>query len=148
MCETDSRVEGSDLILSNFVLGQFLLQPRWDKLLRLFQGNLIGIINGDIKSCNSVGDDGDTSTHLAWTNDTEGLDMGVMWKEFLKDQWQHLYNDGSFSVDIIIKSDSKYLYWLQFCIADDLIQFKFIQLMKVINLFAKLVINHQKVIIL
>lgn len=90
MSETDSRVEGSDLILSNFVLGQFLLQPGGDKLLRLFQGNLIGIINGDIKSCNSVGDDGDTSTHLTWTDDTEGLDMGVMWKEFLKDQWQHL----------------------------------------------------------
>lgn len=54
-----------------------------------------------------------------------------------------------FSVDIIIKSEIRnILYWLQFCIADDLIQVKFIQLMKVINSFAKLVISHQKVIIL
>lgn len=81
MDEVDSAIECCNLFVGDFILWKFFLKPWVDELLRFFQCNLVWIINCDIQSCNSVGNNGNTSTHLTRTNDTKWLKVWVMIEE-------------------------------------------------------------------
>ena len=76
----DSAVECSDFIIGEFVLGELLLQPRADKLLRLFERDLVWVVDGDIEPSNSVGHDGNTCPHLSRTHHSKRADVVVMRK--------------------------------------------------------------------
>lgn len=70
----DSAVKSGNLVLGDFAFGELFLQPWADELLWFLEGDLVWVINGDIEPGNSVCDDGNTCTHLAWTDDSKGLD--------------------------------------------------------------------------
>lgn len=77
----DSTVEGGDLIAGDLAFSELFLKPWSDEILWLFQGNLVRVVNGDIETGDSVGDDGDACAHLARTDDTEGFDTTTVMLE-------------------------------------------------------------------
>ena len=106
MDKVDSAIECSNLFASNFVFWEFFLKPRVDELLRFFQCDLVWIINCNIQSCNSVGDNGNTGTHLTRANNTEWLKIWMMIEEdFLDSLTEHF-----------LKKRNKSLFFIWFVI--------------------------------